>query len=64
MKKNPLTDLPGGSTLRLEFKDGTTRYQQNIKYPKKYLNTVLEKSKDFLTKVVDETEKTVLYEQD
>lgn len=42
---NPLTLQPGGNTLKLVFKDGTSQVQPRIKYPEKYIHKVREECK-------------------
>jgi len=38
---NPLTYIPGGFMLTLEYTDGSTSKGVNIKHPRKYIETVI-----------------------
>ena len=60
---NPLTDSPGGVTLSIEFSDGTRKLQPRIKYPKKYIEVVLQSSQVPVTRITDATNDRVLYTQ-
>ena len=39
-KTNPLTEVPGGYTMLLEFSDGKREKHPRVKYPVKYVDKV------------------------
>jgi hypothetical protein len=41
---NPLTYIPGGSFITIEFSNGTSSKGVNVKSPKKYIETVITES--------------------
>jgi len=41
---NPLTRIPGGSFITIEFSDGSSSRGVNVKSPKKYIETVITES--------------------
>jgi len=41
---NPLTNIPGGSFITIEFSDGSFNRGVNIKYVRKYIETVITES--------------------
>jgi hypothetical protein len=41
---NPLSRIPGGSFITIEFSDGSSSKGVNIKHPKKYVETVIVES--------------------
>ena len=41
---NPLSRIPGGSFITIEFSDGSLNRGVNIKHPKKYVETVIAES--------------------
>ena len=41
---NPLSRIPGGSFITIEFSDGSLNRGVNIKHPKKYVETVIVES--------------------
>ena len=41
---NPLTYIPGGSFITIEFSDGSSSKGVNIKHPRKYVETVIVES--------------------
>jgi hypothetical protein len=40
-KRNPLSDIPGGTTLIITRENGSVEKVRNIKFPKKYIDAVL-----------------------
>lgn len=53
-RRHPLSDVPGGSTLIITKENGCVETVSNIKFPKKYINTVLSNSNSKITHIVDE----------
>lgn len=53
-RRHPLSDVPGGSTLIITKENGFVETVSNIKFPKKYINTVLSNSNSKITHIVDE----------
>jgi hypothetical protein len=41
---NPLSYIPGGSFITIEFSDGSSSKGVNIKHPRKYVETVIVES--------------------
>jgi hypothetical protein len=41
---NPLTNIPGGSFITIEFSDGSSSKGVNIKHPRKYVETIIVES--------------------
>jgi len=41
---NPLTNIPGGSFITIEYSDGSFTRGVNIKYVRKYIETVITES--------------------
>lgn len=62
---NPLTYIPGGYMLTLEYKDGSTSRGVNIKHPRKYVETVIAESlmnQNELVRVYLSSSKQTIYE--
>jgi hypothetical protein len=51
-RTNPLSLVPGGSSVMVEFKDGTVLVYDNIKSPYAYINTLM-KNPDVRTATVN-----------
>ena len=60
--KHPLTDEPGGVTLKLEFADGSKTTQNRVKYPEKYVYKVLAEHGSNLVTVYDITRSEIVYD--
>lgn len=58
---NPLTNQPGGVTLKIEFSNGTVKLQPRVKYPNKYISEVVATSDMPVVRVTDATNNQVLY---
>lgn len=41
---NPLTNIPGGSFITIEYSDGSFNRGVNVKYVRKYIETVITES--------------------
>lgn len=61
MKKNPLTEIAGGYTLVIMFKDGSAQTQHNIKYPKKYADAVMSNKPQSVVNILNITTNETLY---
>jgi hypothetical protein len=62
---NPLTNIPGGSFITIEFSDGSFTRGVNIKYVRKYIETVIKESllKGIkVTKAYRASDRELLYE--
>jgi hypothetical protein len=65
-EKNPLTEVPGGVTLKFEYENGQVKIQNNIKYPKKYIERVKTENElkgNILEAVIDVTNKKIIYQK-
>ena len=45
-RTNPLSNVPGGSTVRVTFKNGSVRDYDKVKYPQSFINKILEIASD------------------
>ncbi len=65
-EKSPLTEVPGGVTLKFEYENGQVQVQRNIKYPSKYIDKVKSDSAlrgNILEAVIDVTNKKIIYQK-
>jgi hypothetical protein len=53
-KRNPLSDIPGGTTLIITREDGSVERVSNIKFPKKYIDAVLTNNPYKIKSITDE----------
>jgi hypothetical protein len=53
-KRNPLSDIPGGTTLIITREDGSVEKVRNIKFPKKYIDAVLSNKLNKIKSITDE----------
>jgi hypothetical protein len=53
-KRNPLSDISGGSTLTIVKNDGSIQTMTNIKFPKKYTDAVLNNKQNEIKSICDE----------
>ena len=51
-RTNPLSNKPGGSTVRVTFKDGSWRDYDKVKHPKSFIKKILEIASDVKSAVV------------
>lgn len=63
-KKHPLSLQPGGSTLRIEFKDGLVSINKLVKHPKKYADAILQKEGSKVLRIVNTTDNSIVYESE
>jgi hypothetical protein len=61
---NPLTLIPGGVTLELRYSDGKKSTQNNVKYPKKYVERVLSEQGANLVSAFDVTRGVTVYKRE
>jgi len=45
-RTNPLSNKPGGSTVRVTFKNGSVRDYDKVKHPDSFINKILEIASD------------------
>lgn len=45
-RTNPLSHQPGGSTVRVTFKNGSWRDYDKVKHPKSFISKILEIAND------------------
>jgi len=45
-RTNPLSHQPGGSTVRVTFKNGSVRDYDKVKHPQSFINKILEIASD------------------
>jgi hypothetical protein len=53
-KRNPLSDIPGGTTLIITREDGSVERVSNIKFPQKYVKAVLSNKLNKIKSITDE----------
>ena len=60
--KNPLSEVPGGSTIIILFEDGSAQTQHRVKYVKNYINAVASKEQKRIVRILNATTNETIYE--
>lgn len=62
---NPLTLQPGGATIALVFSDGKYQMQRAVKYPNKYIETIVKNGADLIEvyDITDSTNKELIWKR-
>lgn len=61
--KNPLSEIPGGSTVKIVFTDGKEQFQENVKYPNKYAERVVADNGNTVAAIYDVTREETVYDR-